>query len=430
MLMAMRITAIFLFLLLWPLFVTAQTRMAIMSDIHVMAPELLAVDGAAFSSYISQDRKLLRESPYLLGRCVDRIAEMRPDFVLITGDLTKDGEYVSHMMVAEMLGRLADNGISVYVVPGNHDVGNPHAAVFRGDTVERTRTVTPEEFAGIYSRFGYGNAIARDSHSLSYVAQLNDSLRLIAIDACMYYDNDYDLNTCVTSGRIRPETLRFIRRQADEARRAGCRMIAMMHHGLVRHWVWQDRAMSDYLVRGWKRIAGIFGRNGINVAFTGHFHAQDITSHGKGKSVVYDIETGSSVSCPLPYRTAALDGDTLTVATGYIADGTYSKDSELVSRSEEFAEAGIGTIVRGIVPDGIPDDIVSQAAELVAEAYLNHICGDETMDDSYRERLEKVSGDLRPHSFKYAYILRHLAANMNTDINIPDNDAVIVLPSL
>lgn len=426
----MRITAAFLFLLLGLQSVAAQTRMAIMSDIHVMAPELLAVDGAAFSSYISQDRKLLKESPYLLDRCVDGIVETAPDFVLVTGDLTKDGEHVSHMMVAETLARLADNGIRVFVVPGNHDVGNPHASVFRGDTVERTRTVTPEEFAGIYSRFGYGNAIARDAHSLSYVAQLNDSLRLIAIDACMYYDNDYDLNTCVTSGRIRPETLRFIRHQADEAGKAGCRMIAIMHHGLVRHWVWQDRAMSDYLVRGWKRIAGIFGRKGINVVFTGHFHAQDITSHGKGKRVVYDIETGSSVSCPLPYRTAVLDGDTLSVTTRYIADGTESTDRELVSRSEEFAEAGISTIVRGIVPDDIPGDIVSQAAELVAEAYLSHICGDETMGDSYRERLEKVSRDLRPHSFKYAYILRHLAANMNTDINIPDNDAVIVLPSL
>lgn len=63
--------------------------------------------------------------------------------------------------------------------------------------------------------------------------------------------------------------MRFIKEQARKARKDGCRIFTIMHHGLVRHWTWQDLAMSDYLVKGWKKDSRIFGRLGLNVVFTG-----------------------------------------------------------------------------------------------------------------------------------------------------------------
>ena len=41
-------------------------RMAILSDVHLMAPELIKHEGKAFDHYISEDRKLLQQSPELL----------------------------------------------------------------------------------------------------------------------------------------------------------------------------------------------------------------------------------------------------------------------------------------------------------------------------------------------------------------------------
>lgn len=101
----------------------AQLKVAVVSDIHVMVPELVEQDGAAFQDYVAHDRKLLMESVALAEAAVDELLAGRPDAVLVTGDLTKDGERVSHEYVAgQLLARLRRAGIPVYVVPGNHDV--------------------------------------------------------------------------------------------------------------------------------------------------------------------------------------------------------------------------------------------------------------------------------------------------------------------
>src|SRR3712207_6769925 len=117
-------------------------KLAVLSDIHVMAPELLQEDGPAFQNYIARDRKMLKESVLLLKVAVDALVSERPDVVVVAGDLTKDGERVSHELVArQLLKPLHENGIPVYVIPGNHDVNNPHAVIFHNDTTKRTDTV-------------------------------------------------------------------------------------------------------------------------------------------------------------------------------------------------------------------------------------------------------------------------------------------------
>ena len=102
-------------------------KIAIISDLHVMAPELLINDGTAFQDYLNCDRKMLRESAEILDTLMNDILDLKPDLVFVTGDMTKDGERVSHEMVAKQLYRLVNAGIQVLVVPGNHDINNPDA---------------------------------------------------------------------------------------------------------------------------------------------------------------------------------------------------------------------------------------------------------------------------------------------------------------
>lgn len=403
-------------------------KMAVISDIHVMAPELLKEKGSAFEAYISHDRKLLEESPELLKACVAELVRQRPDVVLIAGDLTKDGERVSHEYTAQQLLKpLRNAGIAVYVVPGNHDVNNPHAVVFLKDTVQRTATVSPEEFATCYQDYGYGQAIARDEHSLSYVVQLNDSVRLLGVDACRYEENDFNRNICVTGGRIKPETMEFIRKQAVDAKEHGCRMLTMMHHGLVRHWKWQDKVMSDYLVAHWKKEAKAFAKLDLNLVFTGHFHAQDVVEFGK-KRRVYDIETGSTVSYPLPYRLVTLKGQEAVIATNYLLQipGTGLK-KELESRSRKFAEAAIVTVLKNMLPAKVPDSVARKAGEVLGKAYVAHLGGDEKIPADYPAELKAACKELRPYSWKYAYALKRLGKYMFTDLFPADNTVVIKL---
>ena len=55
-----------------------------------------------------------------LERCVAHVAALRPapDVVLITGDLTYDGQAAEYATLLEVLGGLAS---PYFVIPGNHD---------------------------------------------------------------------------------------------------------------------------------------------------------------------------------------------------------------------------------------------------------------------------------------------------------------------
>ena len=99
-------------------------RIVVFSDPHVMAPELLVSEGEAWTNYISGQRKMVDYSQALFDEMVAKIKdEIKPDLVLITGDLTKDGEQLSHKYVISKLDELRKVGIPTLVIPGNHDRG-------------------------------------------------------------------------------------------------------------------------------------------------------------------------------------------------------------------------------------------------------------------------------------------------------------------
>ena len=176
-------------------------KIAIISDLHVMAPELLINDGTAFQDYLNCDRKMLRESAEILDTLMNDILDLKPDLVFVTGDMTKDGERVSHEMVAKQLYRLVNAGIQVLVVPGNHDINNPDAKYFDGDITTPAETITRREFANIYRDMGYDEHSRRDPDTLSYCREVGSDLSILAIDACM--DR---LNTFVSKGDARDHT--------------------------------------------------------------------------------------------------------------------------------------------------------------------------------------------------------------------------------
>ena len=216
-------------------------KIAIISDLHVMAPELLVNEGSAFEEYLAKDRKMLRESLEILDTLVAEILELKPDLVLVTGDLTKDGERLSHKLVAEQLQRLIDAGIQVLVVPGNHDINNPDAKAFDGDSATPVDTITRAEFAEIYHNMGYDDGSRHDIDTLSYCRDVTEGLTILGIDACMDRLNTFvsrgdARDHCKTSGRLEPSTQQWLVEQAAQATAAGRHVIAMMHHHMVPHF--------------------------------------------------------------------------------------------------------------------------------------------------------------------------------------------------
>jgi 3',5'-cyclic AMP phosphodiesterase CpdA len=298
-------------------------RFAIVSDPHLY-DQHLGTSGAAFEAYLAQDPKLLRESEAILDAAISDILEQNVQFVIIPGDLTKDGELRDHVLMAQHLAKLEQQGVQVFVVPGNHDINNSDAVRFVGDSTRPVPGITPQTFRAIYERFGYGRALDRDLNSLSYVAEPAPGLWLLAIDSCKYDESKTNAHP-VVSGRIRPETMAWIQAVMLKAHANGKQVIAFMHHGVNQHFFGESQFFPDYLSDDWVATSVQLAQTGLKVIFTGHYHSTDATylvdQNLNPLSPLCDVETASLAAYPCAYRVASLDaGNQLHIETHRITE--------------------------------------------------------------------------------------------------------------
>lgn len=291
-------------------------RIAVMSDLHYLSPDMIA-DTEDFEHAFNSDRKLLKESSSVLREMLERVRADKPDILLVSGDLTKDGEQECHAALAKQLQQLQQDvpGLKIYVINGNHDIRNYNAKNFNtadGKAVPATRT-EPEDFKRIYD-FVYSDptvlatftpAEGNKAGGLSYVARPVEGLTVIAMDTCRYSsdntsngDDEHE-----TSGAISADLEKWVIEQTAAAKARGDLVIGLEHHGLVPHFDVQPTILPMYLVNGYERIAQEYADAGMSVVFTGHMHAVDIAAMTtKAGNTFYDIETGSALTYPCPVR--------------------------------------------------------------------------------------------------------------------------------
>lgn len=291
-------------------------RIAVMSDLHYLSPDMIA-DTEDFEHAFNSDRKLLKESSSVLHEMLERVRADKPDILLVSGDLTKDGEQECHAALAKQLQQLQQDvpGLKIYVINGNHDIRNYNAKNFNtadGKAVPATRT-HPEDFKRIYD-FVYSDptviatftpAAGNEAGSLSYVARPVEGLTVIAMDTCRYSsdntsngDDEHE-----TSGAISADLEKWVIEQTAAAKARGDLVIGLEHHGLVPHFDVEPTILPMYLVNGYERIAQEYADAGMSAVFTGHMHAVDIAAMTtKAGNTFYDIETGSALTYPCPIR--------------------------------------------------------------------------------------------------------------------------------
>jgi hypothetical protein len=159
-------------------------------------------------------------------------------------------------------------------------------------------------------------AIAVDTASLSYVAEPIPGLQILSMDVCRY-DSNYISNYPQTSGGFEPHVLQWVKDRIIDANGQGKIIIGMMHHNFVQHFTNQKLLFGEYVIDDWDNISTQLTNLGLKIVFTGHFHAQDMfrKTTPSGNSV-YDVETGSVVTWPCPYRIAHLQADSTIVISG------------------------------------------------------------------------------------------------------------------
>ncbi len=360
-----------------------DTRFAVISDPHFYDVSL-GTTGSAFKKYLEDDRKLLVLSREILDSAIDAVGREKPRFVLVPGDMTKDGERVNHEKVTQALKRLTDRGIKVYVVPGNHDINNPDAVRYEGDETRPVPTIGPEEFSDLYRDFGYADALSRDEHSLSYTFEPEPGLWILALDSCRWKENRPGHHPIV-DGAFSPATLAWIESRLISARKQNKAVLAFMHHGLMAHYPANEKFYGEYIVDDSDTVAELLAVYGVRLVFTGHFHAQDVVRknfENHPSAFVFDIETGSLVTAPCPFRVVDLKNGHLAHVRSVFIDAVPSVKDGFQSYARDFVFHGTVTMAEAALDKyRVAKDQQSLITGQVAEAYLAHLLGDEQKPD-------------------------------------------------
>lgn len=393
----------------------------VFTDPHYYDPSL-GTEGEAFAEYLDGDRKLLKESRELLIEALSKVGNSDARFVLIPGDLTKDGTRVSHEMFASMIRTLEEKGKKVYVVPGNHDINNGHSFAFEGDREIPVENVGPYDYLEIYHDFGYSEALYKDGYSLSYVVEPVDGLWVLGLDACRYLENEPGDHP-ITGGKFKKETLEWIESVAEMAAEEGTTMIAFMHHGVVEHYQKQHRFFGEYLVDNYRRVSKQFAELGIRVVFTGHYHAQDITlEEWSNGDFIIDVETGSLVTYPCPLREVKISGDQLHISSHFI-ESIPMHPEEFTAYSRAYVHAGIAGIAEEVMMSmWLKQEDAQKLSGQIGDAFIAHYRGDEPVVERYLD----VSG-VGLLGRLMILTKRRLIKELHTDLPPADNNLVIDL---
>jgi hypothetical protein len=401
-----------------------EANFVVFSDPHLMDPNL-GMSGKAFEDYIVADRKLIRESPEIMDSAVAAISDLKADFVLVPGDLTKDGEQASHLFMTTYLAKLKASGKKVYVVPGNHDIKNGRSYRYVGDLKERVPNISAADFAKIYADYGFNDALQRDSDSLSYLVEPVPGLWLLALDSCRYRDNVEDKEETV-GGRFSAITFKWIEDRLAEAAKANKAVIVMMHHGVVEHYPGQAKNYGEYLVDDYKEVGRMFAAYNVRMAYTGHYHAQDVaeaTWPSAGNKFIFDVETGSLATYPCPYRIVKIGIDQSVAIRSEKITSIKSHPQDFPEYAKQYLIQGIsGLAVKALMGYGVDKAEATKLSGDIAAAFAAHYAGDEKLPAGQVAIQEQ---GLSPLGWVVIQMRKDLVYGLWTDVPPGDNNVTL-----
>ena len=292
---------------------TASLPFATMSDIHFYPGSLMGSRGAEWLEYCRLESKMYNESESILRTALDTLAERAKKtgikYVLLPGDLTKDSEYEAHAELAKILEEYeAKYGFQFLVINGNHDINTNKAMTFENNKKEAARAITADEFREVYKNLGYD--LAFDTYAkkgekvqgaLSYVADLDENYRLIVVDSCLYSFDEPGKD--LTSGKVTPELMQWIKKWTDDAKKNGKTPLLMVHHNMAPHMECEPSITFAFTLDNYLEVSEQLADWGINYSFSGHLHTNDTAAvtNDNGKTL-YDVETNSLTGYPNMYR--------------------------------------------------------------------------------------------------------------------------------
>lgn len=248
-----------------------KTSFWVISDTHLIA-DSLHDDGQAFSQMqkTSQGKDLYYQET-ALSAFVRMAEEKKPAAIIVTGDVTFNGERVSAERFAEIFKPLTKT--KLLVLPGNHDIYDGWAREFHGKKQYYAGQISPRMWRNIF-RTSYETAVSVDNSSLAYSVQLNPDYLLILADS-NDYGKEESSTAPATAGFLGKEQRKWIKEQLQYASQNNLRVIFCVHHNLYAH---NPAVNKGYVVDDYRELRKLLAQYNVKLVFSGHIHAQNIMS--------------------------------------------------------------------------------------------------------------------------------------------------------
>ena len=352
-------------------------KLVLATDLHYQSAR--AGDGGpAFQLFVERsDGKVIQYLPELLEAFLDEVIEEKPSALVLSGDITMNGERMNHEELAGRLARVQDAGVQVLVIPGNHDINNGHAAVYYGAEKESVDSIDGEDFYEIYRRYGYDQALSRDSSSLSYVYALDEKNWLLMLDSCQYEPENK------VEGRIKESTLAWMDEQLLKAREQGIFVLPIAHHNLLA----QSRMYTTQCAMdNNSEVIDLLQKYRLPLFFSGHLHVQRVRKHKAEPGVddgaygIQEIITDALSIPPCQYGEVVWDEDgsisyeTRSVDVSGWARKTGSGNPDLLDFEDwsyRYIQKLISDQIRGVVQN-LGEDVERSMAATYAGVYIDY----------------------------------------------------------
>lgn len=315
-------------------------KVTFIADTHHYS-KTLGTSGKAYELRSGSDQKCLAETGDIIDAAFDQIAQSDTDAVFILGDVTNDGEMVSHLEFREKLYSLQAKK-PVYLITATHDWccdENPRR--FEGDkTFHDVEVMKSADLPEFYKDFGPEQAIDKfitKIGTICYTVQFDGNVRVL----CLNDDKNENDHAGYT-----PDCWQWIEKQIETAKKDGCVLIGIQHHLLMPH-VSSLITGGSVCVENREKVASRFADSGLKYMFVGHSHIQatDSFTSKKGNTIT-EVNVGSLCGYPAPIVDVEINQDgTLTYQVNHLETFSLNgKETDALPFLAEHATALINRI--------------------------------------------------------------------------------------
>ncbi len=271
-----------------------KLKLTFIADTHHYS-RTLGDCGPAYDRRSGSDQKCLAETGSIIDAAFEKIKNGGSDALMIIGDLSDDGERVSHLELIEKLHTFRKT-VPVYVTLATHDwCCDNNARRYEGDSVFRdVDTVTSEELYELYKDFSVKNAADK------YITHLGTASYCIEFPHKTVLFSLIDDQDGEGHSGFMPDHYEWILKRVRDYAAEGWLVIGMEHHLLFPH-ISPLLTDNGTCCKKHEKYLDDFASSGMRFIFVGHSHMQRIDRYkASNGNEIYEINVGSLVGYPAP----------------------------------------------------------------------------------------------------------------------------------